>query len=188
MQKEYKGYTITIDTDENPENPIKNWDMLGTFSCFHRRYDLGNDEEHSNPDELAEFFESTPHIKLPIYMYDHSGVTISTKPFSCPWDSGKLGYIWVTKEKARKEYGRLTKRVIEQINKNLVAEVAVYEKYLSGSVLYYSIEDANGEIVDSCYGFFDDEDYVLSEATGIVDNRIEEENQNEKECAAIMAL
>ena len=57
-------------------------------------------------------------IVLPIYMYDHSGITISVNPFSCPWDSGQIGFIYISKEKARKEYSkkRLTAKFKKQIS------------------------------------------------------------------------
>ena len=29
----YKGYIIRIHQDDCPENPIKEWDMLGKFIC-----------------------------------------------------------------------------------------------------------------------------------------------------------
>lgn len=44
-------------------------------------------------------------IILPLYLYDHGGITISTRPFSCPWDSGQVGYIYASKDKFRKETG-----------------------------------------------------------------------------------
>jgi len=42
-------------------------------------------------------------IIMDIYLYDHSSITISTTPFSCPWDSGKVGYIYVLKSKVFEE-------------------------------------------------------------------------------------
>jgi len=35
---------------------------------------------------------------LPIFKYQHSGVRYNTTGFSCPWDSGKFGYIYISKE------------------------------------------------------------------------------------------
>lgn len=36
---------------------------------------------------------------LPLFLYDHSGITMSTGPFHCPWDSGQVGFIYMTYEK-----------------------------------------------------------------------------------------
>jgi len=43
------------------------------------------------------------YIMLPLYLYDHSGITMSTGKFSCPWDSGQVGWIYCTIEKAMEE-------------------------------------------------------------------------------------
>lgn len=42
-------------------------------------------------------------IILPLYLYDHGGITIKTNPFSCPWDSGQVGWIYAIKETFRTE-------------------------------------------------------------------------------------
>lgn len=34
---------------------------------------------------------------LPVYRYSHSGVAYSTEPFSCPWDSGLAGLVYISK-------------------------------------------------------------------------------------------
>ena len=34
----YKKYTIEIMPDFSSENPIKCWDVLGEYSCWHKRY------------------------------------------------------------------------------------------------------------------------------------------------------
>jgi hypothetical protein len=39
-------------------------------------------------------------VILPLYLYDHSGITMNTTGFSCPWDSGQVGWIYTSKENA----------------------------------------------------------------------------------------
>jgi hypothetical protein len=89
----YKGYTIEIYQDDCGESP-REWDNLGEMICFHKRYDLGDRHSYTvhQANELAGKREM---IVVPLYLYDHSGITMSTSPFSCPWDSGQVGYIWV---------------------------------------------------------------------------------------------
>ena len=36
-------------------------------------------------------------VILPLYLYDHSGITMNTCGFSCPWDSGQVGWIYADK-------------------------------------------------------------------------------------------
>ena len=76
--EEYKGYTINVYYDDNPMNPITEWDILGTFKCFHTRYNLSNTDEFDTVDELNKHLKDC--ISLPLYLYDHSGITISTGP------------------------------------------------------------------------------------------------------------
>lgn len=55
--------------------------------------------------ELKALADET-HCILPVYMYDHSGLTINTTGFSCPWDSGLLGWIYASHDKIKEEFGR----------------------------------------------------------------------------------
>jgi hypothetical protein len=93
---------------------------------------------------------------MPVYAYIHSGMTISTEPFSCPWDSGQLGFAIVTKQAIRENFGtkRVLKRHIETAEKCLVAEVETLDKYISGDVYSVSIYDGD-EYVDGCSGYYD---------------------------------
>ena len=52
-----------------------------------------------------------------------------------------LGYIYVTKENVRKEYGvkRVTRKIIEKVTKLLECEVQEYDHYLTGNVYGYEI-------------------------------------------------
>jgi len=38
------------------------------------------------------------YVILPLYLYDHGGITMSTGAFSCPWDSGQVGWIYAPKK------------------------------------------------------------------------------------------
>lgn len=42
---------------------------------------------------------------LPLYLYDHSGLTMSTSDFGDRWDSGCVGFIYMDKATAMKEIG-----------------------------------------------------------------------------------
>ena len=102
--------TLDYFHDEYAESP-RSWDNLGTMICFHKRYDLG-DEHVLSSDSFNSWNEIEKYIiknydaavVLPIYMYDHSGITINTTGSSCPWDSGQVGFIYVSNRKLRSEY------------------------------------------------------------------------------------
>jgi hypothetical protein len=100
-------------------------------------------------------------IELPLYLYDHGGITMRTGTFGCPWDSGQVGFIYVRVADVKAEYGwkTLTKARRKKIEEYLTAEVRTYDDYLTGQVYGYTVErldNATGEWdeVDSCWGFF----------------------------------
>jgi hypothetical protein len=176
MQKELKGYTIRVELDTNPRSPRED-DNITKMICFHKRYDLGDKHDYKHDDynsweemEKAIIKAEKPAIIKPLYMYDHSGITIKTSPFSCPWDSGQIGFVLITKEQAKKEfaYKRITKKAIEQLDKNLEGEVKDYDAYVRGDIWGYIIEK-DGEHVDSCWGFIGDADYCMKEAESLVE-------------------
>lgn len=114
-------------------------------------------------------------IMLPLYLYDHSGLTMNTTGFHSPWDSGQVGFIYAPRDKVYKEYGwkRLTRSRLAKIREYLEAEVEAYDQYLTGEVYGYTIsakvsgDAAGGVVVDSCGGFYGRE-YCESEAAEIV--------------------
>lgn len=171
--KSKTGYKARIEEEVDLEifNP-RNDDNFGHMICFHRRYFLGDRHEW----DLNEFKRFIQHeiehehiIALPLYLYDHSGITISTAPFSCPWDSGQVGYIYVTKEEARKNFGwtNITKSRINKIIQYLEDEVKTYDMFLRGDVWWVEIVNPQGEQVDSCGGFFGF-DYAKEEAKSML--------------------
>lgn len=174
---ENESAVLRIFQDEDCPSP-REWDNLGTMVCFHPRYNLGDKHNYRDPDDfwfyLAEEISGSTYwteqmtpkrrekyvrenaIVLPLYLYDHSGLTMRTYPFSCPWDSGQVGWIYVTKAEVRKEYGvkRVTKKVRDRVIAALKAEVGTYSQWLEGDVYGFVLEDAQGNEIDSCWGFF----------------------------------
>ena len=169
---------IKLVHDHDAESP-REWDNLGSMVCAHRRYRLGDENgaakaleviyKHLSDKQLGQIdfnanqipdveraLEMTGQaIMLPLYLYDHSGITMKTSPFSCRWDSGKVGFIFVSKDKARSELGwkHLTKPRIEKLETYLDGEVESYDQYLTGNVWGYQVIE-DDEVVDSCWGFF----------------------------------
>jgi len=171
--EQYKGHTIRIEQDLNPMNPRKEWDNLGIMLCNHSRYDLGDEE--ASVEEIREILEGNRDdvaVALPLYLYDHSGITMKTSPFSCRWDSGMVGVIYITKEKAFKEYDkkRLTKAFKARLSEYLENEVKVYDNYLTGSVWGYIVEDESGQDIDSCWGYYGETDEAMNEGRRVVDH------------------
>lgn len=119
-------YTLEIKIDEAATDP-REWDNLCTMVCWHSRYSLGDKhgfhsvlefmldlyrevvgeswfEKHESDDwqdVYKEFRETNLILIKAINIYDHSGITVSTSncyPYNDYWDSGIVGFIYVTKK------------------------------------------------------------------------------------------
>lgn len=142
---------LRIEQDIYPTNPREDHTQFATMFCAHRRYDLGDRQTQNVAD--IEAFEEECDWTLPLYLYDHSGITMSTGPFSCPWDSGRVGTIGITRE-------QLAETGLEVNEENALTvmrqEVEEYDQYLRGDIWYYVIEDDDGNVLDSLsdmYGY-----------------------------------
>lgn len=182
----YKGYSIQIDQDTDAENP-REWDNLGTFAFFHSRYELGDKNIPFHSDDFNSWAEVEEHIRkelkavicLPVYMYDHGGLRFKVGSFQgllpqghAEFDSGQVGFIYITAEKIRKEYSvkRITKKLLARVAGYLEGEIKTLDQWSAGDVYYYYIE-RNGKHVDSCHGFFG-YDEAEKEAKAVVDGNI----------------
>lgn len=199
--KAWTEYRVTLIPDRDPESP-RDWDTLGTMVCWHNRYNLGDEQPKCDPEEWARDLageivgaddpELIPDehvvrilekhvVMLPLNLYDHSGITMSTSSFSCPWDSGQVGYIYCTLDQARENWMRtdatwetvlphhdgseVTMR--EYAKLILEAEVETYDQFISGEVYGFILEEREAELnlfgeevvgewdeTDSCWGFY----------------------------------
>lgn len=159
---EHEGLKIDIWHDHDPIDP-REWDNIGKMVCFHNRYKLGDDHDFKDPQEFNDFLleEKDNIFYLPLYLYDHSGITMSIKPFNCGWDSGQVGYIYITKKRAEEEG-------LSDPYKTLEHEVKEYNHYLVGNCYGYTIEDKDGEFLESCGGFLGYDDFAKEEAIEMV--------------------
>lgn len=199
----FGDYTITVEQDDGIESP-RDWDNLGTMTYWHRNYILGDIDgrkQYGDFGSQTEFWIDLAGIEdtgqelniekvmelaykrnviLPVYLFDHSGITMSTTPFSCQWDSGQIGFIHISLEKIRKEFDckHVTKQMRERIEGYLQGEIETYDNFITGNVHYFSIvrKDEDGEEVDvdACGGFFgNDEGYMFREIKSFIKYDIE---------------
>lgn len=170
------GNRVRIYQDEDAESP-RELDNVGEMICFHPNYELGDKHDYNSPDEI-ELKEGD--IVLPLWLYDHSGISMScgerTYPYDCQWDSGQVGVIIARAEKIKEE--NLSD---EQVRKILKSEVEVYDLFIRGQVYGYLIEkpvtceccdNTEWEHVDSCCGFIGYE-HLESELKAILGEEFE---------------
>ena len=147
------GYTLRILTDDSPCSPAE-WDNLGQIAYCSNGYTLGTERvSRDRLDEIAAGIGSGELIGLPVYAYVHGAATISTSPFSCPWDSGQCGFVYCRASDAEDEWAG-DPHFRANALRVLQGEVKTFDQYLRGDVYGYVIEDKDGDVVDSCWGFY----------------------------------
>ena len=128
---------LAAEIDPTVWSRIEYWESgRGYIQCLNQsngNYDRADDLAESRREKIIDK-ALKDCIIIPLYLYDHSGITIKASPFSCPWDSGQVGYIYATPEMIRKEYGKLNKATREQARNRMLAEVEEYDTYLTGDV------------------------------------------------------
>ena len=155
-----KGTEKTVEIFPSDTDSPRSWDNLGKMICFHGRYDLGDEHDFNSKDYNSWDEMKTAIVKkektaviLPLFLYDHSGLTLSTGDFSCPWDSGQVGWAFINK-KTMKENGYSKKKAIQIIQ----MEVKEYDYYLKGDFYDVVIEQYNKQKeqvdYDICGGYF----------------------------------
>jgi hypothetical protein len=183
---EHAGRTVVIAYDDDPVNPLTDWESLTTIACWHGRLKLGQrtdmglkglDLEETR--EAIESHEGSPVLALlPVYLYEHSGITMSCGAFSDPWDSGQVGWAYVTEDSANKMGCVGDRWTTENLEKAIRSDVDVYDQYLRGEVYVYFVlgmgEDGeDGDILDSVGGHFGDLDYVRTEARAAAESSVD---------------
>ena len=144
---------LTVEVDADPASP-REWDNLGVMVCWHRSYILGDVQPKEDPVSwLAGFREENPRaVILPLYLYDHSGITMNTVGFSCPWDSGQVGYI-VCMPESQNSMGTPD----DLVKAALQSEVEVYSQFLEGECYGFIVERlqpcGRWDHDYSCWGF-----------------------------------
>ena len=162
---DYKGYTISIFQDEDPES-LYDW-IDSIFLVYdHRSFCISR--EGFNPTDI--YYNMSDYLEdwfvFPVYAYIHSGVVLSlsnkTYPFNSRYDVSFKGFILADINKFE------TSEEAETFANSLVTD---WNIYLSGNVYGYVITKDEHQI-DSCWGFYSsNSDYedIVFEAKSHVD-------------------
>ena len=167
-----KERRVRILPDCNAENPREElYESSSRMVCWHSRYKIGDPHEYADPARFRNCVDFDECVVLPIFMYDHSGITIRTTPFDCPWDSGQVGWIYFDRNALKREFNYDRERA----EKALEAEVAVYDAYIRGAVYGFIVEEFDGdhwEEVDGCWGFYGDDIHENGIADSLGDDEL----------------
>ena len=96
-----------LDTVGHDEAGMKRYERM--VNIVSSRFRHGPKTEERAIDEAMQKVISEKYLMLPLYLYDHSGLAMSTESFSgraphAECDSGQVGWIYVSKEDALKEF------------------------------------------------------------------------------------
>jgi hypothetical protein len=187
---EHAGFTIELHQDTDPESP-RGWCNATEMVCWHGRYDLGDRQPNSTERDALErgglpllerylrLVEGVVAFR-PLGLIDHSGISMYVGggahwSDSAGWDSGTVGFAYVTKDRAD-ELG------VPDPEKAIEVEVQTYDNYLTGRVAGYLLRD-NEDTFGGCWGFYPDDEgdgleYLRAEA------RSEAEYERDQRAAA----
>ncbi len=152
---------LRITRDPFAENPRSAYDHDSIFASWHGDYLFGD----TQPTDIGmmEYRDQrvpSDHTCLPVYLMDHSGLSLSTTAFGCSWDSMQIG--WIHCQGNEK-------------SDLLTGEIELCDHYATGNVWEYEVvkrkkckccKQIIETVVDRCSGFYGAE---LSE-TGIEDS------------------
>ena len=171
---------LRIFRDEDSESP-REWDNLGKMVCFHRRYTLGDKHDFKTPSEFDAWIKRRKVVMLPLYLLDHSGISMQTHDFGDGYiprfDSGQVGYIYATYKNIKENFGLKTvgDELIKRTKEILEGEVRTYDMFLRGEVYGFQLvkiaecekcKKEEEETIDSVWGFYGDD----FEQNGMLEN------------------
>lgn len=174
-----KEYTRYIDADTSDSDDSIASDMADQLDMCEKMLLL------ENTGEVAT---------LPISMYEHSGISLWLgSKWGHPdaqWDCSSIGFAFVEKKTAEKE---MPQRKLTDEQKNgwkqwayamMEGEMETYNKYVSGEVYGYMIEDEEGDEASNshlcgCWGFYD-KDNLLEYAKNDIDTYLKEKRETRK--------
>ena len=182
---EYKGFAIKTYYDYDAESP-REWDNLGTIATLQFVQEikhLGSTRGERVKEgilEEVEFVGKNGGVVLPIYCYEHGSIALSTKAWTglpeghAQFDTRIEGFIFATASDIRKWFNvkHISLKLQKTVKEVLANEVSTYGAYVNGDVYGWTLEDANGELIQSCWGYYDYE-YMIEECKSQADYNIE---------------
>jgi hypothetical protein len=178
VEQNGQTYRITVHADADAQNPLEDWDEMGTILSLNRRH------ANFDPDGIDEAIDTNPDA-VPLSYHEHGlclwSVAGELPPGAhCPFDSVAFAGLWLpdalTLESAR-NYGGWTRR--QFMRKRARQACDVYTQWCNGDIYGYRVDrlsacpccgSEQAEEVDSCWGFYG-LDYCLSEAHAAVEAR-----------------
>lgn len=176
------GLRARVVYDPNPMSP-RDWDNLWTFSAEDRQYCIRDKGALGYYDDLRE----SGALVVPLWIsYEYGELTAGyiTDPLTDEDDAARTterygakrfspdGFAYVTREDMLKEFNHriVTARDKARALECLKDEIKDYNQYVTGQVYGIVVEDEDGDTIDSCWGYYDDNKltYTLLEAESML--------------------
>ena len=160
--EEYKNadHSLVIYHDEfigNPRTENCNLFCLGLYG----KYSFYNEDlpESEYEDFLKSLKGNSEFLAFPVYCYEHSGVAFNTTGFSCPWDSGMIGFIYTNQWNVYQDHNvrMISPKLKERLRAIAEAELQELEDYVMGRGYGYYLYDKDDNEIDQCSGFLGDD-------------------------------
>jgi len=153
------NYHVTV--DQEPANPRKMNSNLCHMTLSHKRYDIGDPDQQFNTldfcgwSEVQEWLknEKNAFVIVKVSATDHSSFHIYSGEPKDIWDSGSIGFAWMTRKELIENFGGDDQKAIDEAIKAINDEINEYDRYLSGTFYLALIYNEGWEIVDSCGDF-----------------------------------
>jgi len=163
-------YRIRIVYDDVTGSPGELWDNVATLNCFHGRSDIGDRHDHRHDDfdgwdDFGRHLEEghgAVHLR-PVMLTAHGAMRLYLgTERRCQFDSGRVGWMYATRERYAEAYGEEWADFPEQrerLEKAYKVELENWDSYMNGWVYGYVIEKldaSNGEWdeEESCHGHY----------------------------------
>ncbi len=155
-------YTVSVETDEDPQSPRENGDTGLFLVANHRQFYVpppGMKHCPTDPKEVVDMYKGK-YWRFNLEAYIHSGVRLALSgEGNFPdrqWDVSQLGFVF-----AAKSEWRLSKSA----RKAALVLIEEWNHYLSGDVWYIRILGDDNEELESCGGFIGSLEEAKKEAT-----------------------
>ena len=165
---EHEGFQVELYTDYDAGNPYTEWDQASEILSDVKDYNLGGDVPH--PEQA---YSDTPAsatmarwltlfggyaVAIPWYFADYgsSGARVWLHD---PNDDPASGWLVMTIEVAKDCF-----EPIEDAEKCARSEFNAFRAWIEGEVIGYVVRAGNGDVIDSCWGYYGEIEYVRDEA------------------------
>lgn len=159
-----QGDVLKIFRDEYPFSPREDGVCESTFVIEDSRYASPDENPFGTMRELIDIVckEDSEYIWDYVSRYEHSNVIFSRGKIR-GWDTCACGVIFISKEAVCELYQvkEVSQEVLIRVFDRFDSELEEYTNYVNGEVYGYNLYSLDGELIDDCWGFYEEPEGCL---------------------------